>query len=67
MHLRMPSMDHGTASGIWGVFFGVFLWVGLLLIGISGATSFIMGAVAGAAVFLFVRHFGGDEPGPARR
>jgi hypothetical protein len=61
----MPSVDHRVASAIWGIFFALFLWIGMLAIGISGATSFILGWVAGGAIFLFVLYYGGDDP--ARR
>ena len=41
---------------------GAFIWLGMLAVGVSGATSFIVGAVAGAAIFLYVVTYGGDEP-----
>jgi arginine exporter protein ArgO len=47
---------------MWGLFLGTFIWLGSLSIGITGATSFILGAVGGAAIFLFVLAYGGDEP-----
>jgi len=57
---------------MWGLVFGVYLWLGMLAVGISGATSFIVGAVTGFVTFLLVRVYGGDEPRrqpgrPARR
>lgn len=58
---RPPSMDHGFASFLWGLGLGVFVWLGLLAIGISKPTSFILGAVAGGAIFLLVRRFGEEE------
>jgi len=39
----------------------LFIWLGLLAVGISGATAFILAAVSGAAIFLFVRVFGEEE------
>jgi hypothetical protein len=50
---------------LWGLFLGAFVWGGMLAVGVSGATSFIVGAVAGFAIFLLVRVYGGDQP--ARR
>jgi hypothetical protein len=49
--------------------FGVYLWLGMLAVGISGATSFIIGAVTGFVTFLLVRIYGGDDPRrqPGRR
>ena len=50
MHLRMPSFDRGLTSFLWAVGLGLYLWLGMLAIGIDGATAFI-----------FVRLYGGDE------
>ncbi len=58
---RPPSFDHGVISLLWGFGLGLFIWLGLLAIGISGATSFILAAVAGAGIFLYVRIFGEEE------
>ena len=58
---RPPSIDHGVASFLWAVGLGLFIWLGLLAIGISKATSFIVAAIAGAAIFLYVRVFGEEE------
>ena len=63
----MPSVDHGVASGLWALFFALFIWFGLVLIKVDGATAFILGWVAGGAIFLFIRKFGENEPRPARR
>jgi hypothetical protein len=59
-HLRPPSISRGVASFIWGLLLGVYIWAGLLSVGVSGATSFIIGAVSGAAIFLYVRVYGSD-------
>jgi len=67
VHLRAPSIDQGVQAGLWGLFFGVFLWAGLWAVDVQKATAFIAGCLGGAAVFLFVRHFGGDAPPADRR
>jgi hypothetical protein len=67
VHLRPPSIDRGVQAGVWGVSLALIIWLGLLSFGVSGATSFIMSALAGAAIFLYVRLFGGDEPQRTRR
>jgi hypothetical protein len=64
MHLRPPSIDHGITSFLWGFGLGLFIWLGQLSIGIDMATAFILSALAGCAIFLFVRRFGEDEPSP---
>jgi hypothetical protein len=58
---RPPSFDHGVTSFFWGLGLGVIIWLGLLGFGVSGATAFIMAAVAGAAIFLYVRIYGEEE------
>jgi hypothetical protein len=42
----------------------LFIWIGLLAVGISGATSFLFGLVAAVLIFFYVRLFGAD---PLRR
>ena len=59
MHLRMPSIDQGVQAFVWAVFFFLLLWVGMLALGVSGATALILSLVASGAIFLFVRVRGG--------
>jgi hypothetical protein len=61
-HFRLPAISHGVVSFIWGLFFGAFIWSGMLSIGVTGGTAFIIGAVAGFLIFLYVRVYGADEP-----
>ena len=42
MHLRMPSIDQGVQAGAWAVFFFFLLWIGMLAVGVSHATAFII-------------------------
>ena len=63
MHLpRPPAISHGVVSVIWAFGLGLYLWLGLLAVGVSGGTAFILAAVAGFAIFLFVRVFGEETP-----
>ncbi len=55
MHLRMPSIDQGKQAFLWAIFFFLLLWVGMLAVGVSNATAFILSLVSGGAIFLFVR------------
>ncbi len=64
MHLRPPSIDHGVKSFLWAVVFFGYLWFGMRAVGVSNATALILAAVAGAAIFLFVRLYGDEELGP---
>jgi hypothetical protein len=64
---RPPSIDHGVVSFLWAAFLGLFIWLGLLAVGVSGATSFIFAVLAGFGIFLFVRLYGEDEVRRPRR
>ena len=59
MHLRMPSIDQGVQAFVWALFFFLLLWVGMLALGVSGATALILSLVSSGAIFLFVRVRGG--------
>jgi hypothetical protein len=61
MHLRQPSFDRGVTSFLWAFGLGLYLWLGMLAIGIAGATAFIISVVAACAIFLYVRLYGGDD------
>ncbi len=58
MHLRPPSIDRGVTSFVWAFGLGLYIWIGLLAIGVSSATAFIVGVLSVGAIFLFVRTFG---------
>ncbi len=63
MHLRMPSIDQGVQAFAWAVLFFLILWLGMIAVGVSGATAFILALVSAGAIFLFVRLRGEDVPG----
>ncbi len=62
MHLRAPSIDKGVSSFIWALVFFLYLWLGMLAVGVSKGTAFIFAALAGFGIFFFVRIFGEDRP-----
>jgi hypothetical protein len=62
VHLRPPSIDHGVISFLWAFGLGLYLWLGMLAIGVSGATAFVLSAVAACVIFLLVRVYGEEEP-----
>ena len=62
----MPSIDHGVQSFAWALLFFLILWLGMLAIGVSGATALILSLISAAAIFLFVRTHGEDRPRPLR-
>jgi hypothetical protein len=65
MHLRMPAIDQGVKAFLWALFFFLYLWLGMLAVGVTQGTAFLLSAVAGVLIFLLVRVFGEDELGPA--
>lgn len=46
---------------LWGVGLGIFIWLGLLAIGISSGSAFLFGVVAAVVIFFYVRLFGADQ------
>jgi hypothetical protein len=62
MHLRMPSIDQGVQAFVWAVVFFLYLWLGMLAVGVSGATAFILSLVLAAAIWLLVRTRGQESP-----
>ena len=61
MHLRPPSIDKGVTAGAWGVGFGLFLFFGMLSVDVSKGIAFVLAALSGAAIFLFVRINGAED------
>ncbi|HEY7196562.1 MAG TPA: hypothetical protein VH306_05210 [Gaiellaceae bacterium] len=61
MHLRPPSFSRGFTSFLWGFGLGLYVWVGLMAVGVDLGTALLVGLAAGGLIFFFVRLFGGDE------
>ena len=51
----------GSPPGAWGIGFGPFLFFGMLSVDVSRGIAFVLAALGGAAIFLFVRINGDDE------
>jgi hypothetical protein len=62
MHLRPPSIDPGVTSFIWAFLLGLFIWGGLLAIGVNQGTSLVLALLSFGVMFLFIRLRGGDDP-----
>jgi len=60
-HVRPPSIDKGVSAFLWAFGFFLYLWLGMLAVDIGKGTSFILAAVAGAAIFLYIRLYGEDR------
>ena len=61
-HVRPPSIDKGVSAFLWAFGFFLYLWLGMMSVGVDSMTSFILSAVAAAAIFLFIRVRGEDRP-----
>jgi hypothetical protein len=64
VHLRPPSLDHGLVSGLWAIGLGLFILLGSMAVGLDAATAFIVAGLCAALIFVYVRLYGEDRPGP---
>jgi hypothetical protein len=55
---RGPILDPGVSSFLWALLFFLYLLLGMAAIGIATGIAFILAALAGCVVFLFVRTHG---------
>jgi hypothetical protein len=46
---------------VWGFTLGLFIWIGLLAVGVSMAMALLLGVVSGALIFFYVRLYGRDQ------
>jgi hypothetical protein len=60
--VHLPSIDPGVRAFLWALFLALYIWVGLLAIGISRATALIIGLLSFGAIFLYIRLYGEDSP-----
>jgi len=60
--VRLPALSHGVTSFVWAVTFALIICFGGIAVGMSRATAVVVAAVAGCAIFLFVRVYGEDDP-----
>ena len=61
MHMpNPPSIDPGVMAFIWAFILALYIYFGLLAIGVSGATAIVVTLVSFAAIWLFVRLRGED-------
>jgi hypothetical protein len=61
MKPRLPSIDRGVAAFLWGFGLGLYVWLGMLAVGVSKATSVIFAVLTFCAVFLLVRIYGRQD------
>jgi hypothetical protein len=60
VHLRPPSIDRGVTSFLWAFGLGLFIWLGLVAVGVSRGTAFVLALISFGGIFLFVRTHGED-------
>ena len=60
--MRLPAFSHGVTSFIWALVFGVFIWIGGVAVGFSGATLVRRRPRRRRGIFLYVRVYGEDDP-----
>jgi hypothetical protein len=60
VHLRPPSIDPGVRAFLWALTIALYIWLFLLGVGTDQGTSLVLALIAFAAIFLYVRIFGGD-------
>ena len=58
---RPPAFSPGFHAFVWGVALGVYIWLGLLAIGVGGGSAFLFGLVAAVLIFFYVRLCGEDQ------
>ena len=60
--------SYGATAVLWGLGFGVFLWLGSISVGLDKTRALLLGVVAGAAsaLFIYLRGAGREEPAAAR-
>ena len=61
MHLRAPSIDKGVSAFLWALFFFLYLFFGMLAIGMAKGNAFIFSALLGLGIFLYIRISGEDS------
>lgn len=60
---RPPALGQGTVAFLWAVGLSLFIFVGMLSISISKATSIVVSIVAAAVIYFAILLRGGDAPG----
>ena len=66
--MHLPSVDQGVIAFVWAVALGIYIYFGLLAIGVSGAAAIVITLVSAFGIWLFVLVRGADVPRrPARR
>ncbi len=62
VHLRAPSVSRGFQSFLWAILFFVVIYLGMVAVDVSKATSLIVALVSSFLIFILVRTRGDHPP-----
>ena len=62
VNFHAPGIDNGITACVWASVLGGYLFFFLVATGSSRGFSFVISAVAAAAIWLFIRTRGDDAP-----
>jgi uncharacterized protein len=62
---NMLARHTRLTAALWAAFFFIYLWLGMLAVDVSGPSAFILSALLGGAIYLFI--WAGLEDARARR
>jgi hypothetical protein len=62
---NMLARHTRLTAALWATFFFVYLWLGMLAVEVSAPSAFILSALLGGAIYLFI--WAGLAGGRARR
>jgi hypothetical protein len=60
VHLRPPSIDRGVTSFLWAFGLALYIWLGLVAVGVNKGTALLLALLSFGAIFLFVRVYSED-------
>ncbi len=58
VYRQIQILDPGVSSFIWTALFFLFLWLGMLAVGVAAGAALLLALVAACFIFLFVRTHG---------
>jgi hypothetical protein len=61
VHLRLPAIEPGVKAFVWALLLSLYIWAFMLAVGVDKGTSTVLGLIAFAAIFLYVRIYGESE------
>jgi len=59
-----PSIDPGVMALVWAFLLSLYVYFGLLAVGVKGGTAFVIALLSLGGIWLFVRLRGEDRPRP---